>query len=95
MNTDNGFDLMVAVAFTISTKLVVIGPKTSDIITSLTLQSGETIPDLNICTLHFIIKIILMNDETLQKNELTGIYICEISKLLDLHRYMNKYEIEY
>ena len=48
MNTDNGFDLMVAVAFTISPKLGVIGPKTSDIITSLTLQSGETIPDLNI-----------------------------------------------
>ena len=66
MNTDNGFDHMNAVAFTISPKLVVIGPKTSDIITSLTLQSGETIPDLNICTLRFCIKIILMNDETLQ-----------------------------
>ena len=76
MNTDNGFDLMVAVAFTISTKLVVIGPKTSDIITSLTLQSGETIPDLNICTLRFCINIILMKDETLQKNALTGTYIC-------------------
>ena len=86
---------MVAVAFTISPKLGVIGPKTSDIITSLTLQSGETIPDLNICTLHVCINIILIKDETLQKNSLTGTYICEISELLDLHRYMNKYEIEY
>ena len=86
---------MVAVAFKISPKLGVIGPKTSDIMTSLTLQSGETIPDLNIHTLCVIIKIILLKDETFQKNALTGTYICAISKLPALYRYMNNYEIEY
>ena len=95
MNTDDGFDFMVAVAFTISPKLVFIGPKTSDIMTSLTLQSGETIPDLDICTLRFCINIIMIKDETLQTNALTGTYICEISKLPDIHRYINKYETEY
>ena len=95
MNTDNVFDLMVAVAFTISPKLVFIGPKASDIITSLTLRPGETILKLNIYTLHVCINIILIKDETLQTNALTGTYICEISKLPDIHRYINKYETEY
>ena len=94
MNTDNEFELIVAFAFTISPQLGVIGPKISDITTSLTLRPGETIPDLTIHTLRVIIKIILLKDETFQKNALTGTYICAISKLPALHRYMNNYEIE-
>ena len=43
MNTDNGFDLMFSFSFIISPQLDVIGPKPSDILTSLTLQPGDTI----------------------------------------------------
>ena len=37
----------------------------------------------------------MLNGETLQTNDLTGVYIIEISKLKHLKRYMNIFEIEY
>ena len=39
LKTNNGFDLMVAVALKIGTQLGVIVPKPPDIVTSLTFQS--------------------------------------------------------
>ena len=93
MNTNNGFDILVYVSFNISPQPEVIGPKPSDIITSLNLQPCKTTPDLHICTLRVHIKIILMKYETFHKISLTWEYICEISKLLTLHQYMTIYEI--
>ena len=75
MNTNNGFDLMVAVSFTIIPQLRVNGTKPSGIINSLTLKPNETIPYLNICTFRFCIKIILVKAEMFQKNDLTGTYL--------------------
>ena len=65
----------------------VIGQRKSDMVTYLTLQPGETIPDLHIFTFHVRIKIILMEDGTFQKKTLTGIYISAIYKRPDIHRY--------
>ena len=86
---------MVAVELKIGTQLGVILTKPSDLVTSFTLQPGKTIPYLYICTLRVHINIILMKEKTCQENALTGTYICEISKLPDIHRYINKYETEY
>ena len=52
-------------------QLLVIGQEKYDIVTSLTLQPGETIPDLHIFTFHDRIKIILEEDGTFQTNSLT------------------------
>ena len=93
MNTNNGFDILVYVSFKISPQPEVIGPKPSDIITSLNLQPCKTTPDLHICTLHVHINIILVKDETFKKNEFNGTYIYALSTLLVLHQDMTKYEI--
>ena len=95
MNTDINFDLVVAVSFTIIPQMGVIGTQKSDIIISITHNPNETIPVLNIYTLRVCIKIILVKNETFQKNAPTRTYICEIYKLPALHRYMANYEIEY
>ena len=79
MNTNNRFDLVVSVAFAMSHLLGFIGPKPSDIITSLILQPGGTIPYLHISTLHYCIKIILTKDENCQEIVLIGTYILVLS----------------
>ena len=76
---------MVSVALTRSSELGVVVPKPSDLVTSLTLQSGENIPDLYMFTLNVCINIILTKDKTCQANSLIGTYIYKISKLPALH----------
>ena len=44
-NTNNGFDLLVAVAYEMSTQLGDLGTKLSDLVADLNLQPGETIPN--------------------------------------------------
>ena len=44
MNNDNGFDLLIAVVFDMSTQIVGIGTKAQDIVISFRLGEGEDIP---------------------------------------------------
>ena len=75
MNNNNLFNLLNGVGFSVSPKLVVLGPKSQDLVISFYLDEGETIPQFHIRYLHIRSEIFLLQDETGQINNLTGKYI--------------------
>ena len=62
IKNDNGFDLMVDVAFFISPQIEGLVPETYYFVTSFTFHQGESIPDFHIHFLYANSDIILMKD---------------------------------
>ena len=48
INNDNGFDLLIAVVFGMSSQRVVLGTKYQDLVISVCLVEGETFPQLHL-----------------------------------------------
>ena len=78
VNNVNGFDLLIAVVFTIKTKLVVLGPKAQYLMISFCLGEGETIPQYHLIFLQVRSEKFLLQDDTGQINNPTGKYITEL-----------------
>ena len=64
MNNNNGFDLLIAVVFSISTQLEVLGHKAQDLVISFHLGEVETIPQLHLRYLQVRSDIFLLKYET-------------------------------
>ena len=72
MNIYNGFDLIVAVVFSMVLQLGGIGPKSQDLFISFRLGELESLPDFHLIDLQEKIEIYMLNNETVQANNLTG-----------------------
>ena len=57
MNNDDGFDLLIAVVFAMSTQLGGLGPKHKDIVIYFHLGEGEILPKFHLRDLQVIIEI--------------------------------------
>ena len=95
MNNDNGFDLLIAVVFSMNTQLEGLGPRSQELFIYFRLVEIETLPqyhlrDFCIRSKHFLIK-----DKTGQIKNLTGKYIMKLSKLKHIQRYTTPYELDY
>ena len=75
MNIDNGFDLLVAVSFSVSHQLGGLGTKDQELAILFRLGEGKSLLELLLRKVQSRIKIYMMNDETGQSNNLTGKYI--------------------
>ena len=75
MNNYNGFDLIVAVLFVMSTQL---GDKAQDLLIYFRLGEGETPPQFHLIDIQIRNEIFLLQYETGQINNLTGKYIVEL-----------------
>ena len=95
MNHYNGFDLLVAVVFSVSPQLGMLWPKAQDLVISFRHGEGETLPQFHLRALQIRSEIFLFQDKTGQINNLTGKYIIKLSKWKHLQRYMTPFELYY
>ena len=95
VNNDNGFDLIIAVVFTMIPQKRVLGSKAQYIVIYFCLAEGETLPQFHLRALQIRSTNFLLQDKTGQINNLTGIYIMEQSKLKHFQRYMIPYKLDY
>ena len=72
MNNDNGFDLLIAVEFAISTQLRGLGTKYKDIVISFRLGEVETLPQFHLRDLQIRSENFLLQYQTRKINNLTG-----------------------
>ena len=72
MNNNNGFDLLIAVLFAMSSWLGGLGTKAQDLLVSFCLGEVETLPQLRLRSLQVRSEIVLLEYETGQINNLTG-----------------------
>ena len=84
MNSDNVFDLLIYVLFTMITQLGGLGHKVQDLVISFRLGKVKTLPQLHLRALQTRSDFFLLQDDTVQINNLTGKYIMELSKLKHL-----------
>ena len=78
MHYDNGFEILIAVVFSMSPQLGVLGPKAQDLVIPLCLGEGEYLPDFHFRALTIRIETVLMRYQTVQINKITGKYIMEL-----------------
>ena len=95
MHYDNGFELLIAVVFSISPQLGVLGPKGQDLVIPLCLGEGEYLPYFHLKALTIRSEIVLTRYQTVQINNLTVKYIMELSKLKNVQFYMTSFELEF
>ena len=63
MNNDNGFDLIIAVVFSMSTQLGGIGPKSQDLVISIRLGELENLPQFYLRSLQVRSEIFLLQEK--------------------------------
>ena len=95
MNSDNVFDLLIYVLFTMITQLGGLGHKVQDLVISFRLGKVKTLPQLHLRALQTRSDFFLLQDDTVQINNLTGKYIMELSKLKYLQWYITTFELDY
>ena len=78
-----------------SNQLGVLGPKSQDLAISFCIGKGENILQSHLRALQIRSENFLLQDETVQINNLTSKYITEQSKLKFFQRYMTTFEIYY
>ena len=78
MNDENGFELIIAVVFSMSTQLGGLGPKAEYLVMPFRLGEGEPLSDYYLRSLAIISELVLMKYQTGQINNITGKYIMEI-----------------
>ena len=93
MNKNNVFDLLIAVVFSISQKIGVIGTKDQYLVISFCLCEGENLPQFHLRALHIRSKIFLLQYKTGKINNLTGKYIMELLKLKHIQHYMTNFKL--
>ena len=92
MQYENGFEIFIAVVFSIIPKLGGLGHKSKYLVIPFRLGKGETIPHFHLGAL--VIRL-FMRYQTGNINNLTGKYIMELSNMKHLQRYMTSFEIEF
>ena len=95
MNNYNGFDLIIAVVFSMIPQLGVIGTKIKDLVISFRLGEVDTLPLFQLGSLQIRSEIFLFLVKTGQISNLTCKYIMELSKLKNIQRYMTPFELCY
>ena len=95
MHYENGFELLIAVVFSMSPQLGVLLPKAQDLVIPLCLGGGEYLPSFQLRALKIRSEIVLMRYQIVQINNLTVKYIMELSKLKNIQFYMTSFEIEF
>ena len=78
INIDNGFYLLVSVVFAMSPQYGGLGTKDQYILISFCFGEGGTIPQFYLRVLQARSGFVLLNDETVKINNLTGKYITEL-----------------
>ena len=86
MNNDNGFELLISVVFAMSSQFGGIAPKYQDLVISFILGVGENIPQFHLRDIQIRSEIFLLQDETVEINNLKGKYIIQMSKMKHLKR---------
>ena len=72
-----------------------LGLKDQDLVIPFRLGEGEPLSDFHLRALAIRSEVVLMRDQTVQINNLTGKYIMELSKLKHLQRYTTSFELEF
>ena len=95
MHSENGFELLIAVVFSVIPQLGGLGPKDQDIVIPFWLGEVESLPDFHLRDLGIRSEILFMRDQRFQINNLTGKYIMELSKLKHIQRYMISFDLDF
>ena len=86
MHYGNGFELLIAVVFSMILQLVVLGPKAQDFVIPFCLVEEEYLPDFYLRSISIISELVLMRDQIGQINNLIGNYIMEMSNMKHIQR---------
>ena len=95
MNNDNEFGFLIAVVFTKSPQLEVLGTKSPDLVISFCLCEGEALPKFHHRALQIRSEVFLLQDKIGQIKKLTGKYIMELSKLKHHQQFITTFELDY
>ena len=93
MHYGNEFELLIAVVFFVIPQIEGLVPKSQYFVISFCLGEGELIPYFYLISLEIRSELVLMRDKIGQINNLTGIYIMEMSKMKHPQHYMTLFEI--
>ena len=74
MHYDNGFEIIIAVVFSMIPQLGGLGPKAKYLVINLRLGEGEHLPDFHPRSLDIRSELVLMKDQTGHINNLTVKY---------------------
>ena len=88
MHYDNGFEIIIAVFLYMIPQLKVLGPKAQDLVISLYLGEGESLPYFHLRSLAIRSELILTINQTGHIRNLTVKDTMELSKLKHLQCYM-------
>ena len=72
MHYNNIFELLIAVFFSMSPQLILLGPKSQYLLIPFRLDEGEPLPDFHLRALAIRSEILIIRDQTGQINNLTG-----------------------
>ena len=77
MHYYNEFERIIAVVFSMSPQLGVLGPKAQDLVIPFRIVEGEPLTDFQLRALEIRSEPVLIRYQTVQINTLTGKYIME------------------